>query len=179
MNEIWLPVEGYEEFYEVSSLGRIRSLDRVFIDKCGNEKHLTGRILKQNHGTNGYLSVQFSVNDVKQRRMVHRVVAKAFIPNPENLPEVNHKDEDKYNNRIDNLEWCDRHYNNCYGTKIRRSMSKMRHPIEALKDGIVVATFRSQLDAAKITGNSQGNIWRALNESGATCGGYEWREVIK
>ena len=113
MIEEWRPVVGYEGLYEVSSYGRVRSLDRYDERNCFRE----GRILKLYTSRVGYLRVQLSLNSKKKMYLVHRLVAEAFIPNPDNLPEVNHLDEDKTNNRVENLEFCDRKYNINFGTR--------------------------------------------------------------
>lgn len=114
-NEIWKPVVGYEGKYEVSNMGRVKSLDYNKTDK---------RALMKPQLCKGYLRVLISSNGKRKQRLIHRLVAQAFIPNPNNLPEVNHKDEDKTNNRVENLEWCDRSYNINYGTRNKR-MSKI------------------------------------------------------
>ena len=112
MIEEWKSVVGYEGLYEVSSYGRVRSLDRY--DRMN--RFWKGRILNLCTDGGGYLFVALSSNGKEKNYLVHRMVAQAFIPNPDNLPEVNHKDEDKMNNSVDNLEWCDREYNINYGT---------------------------------------------------------------
>lgn len=123
IEEIWRPVEGYEGLYEVSSYGRVKSLDRYDRRKCFRK----GRILIQNNDGRGYMSVQLCVNGKIKKYLVHRLVSQAFIPNPDVLPEVNHKDENPENNSVTNLEWCDRKYNVNYGTrkdKVRESQLK-------------------------------------------------------
>lgn len=105
--EIWRPVVGYEGLYEVSSYGRVRSLRR-------------GRILTSSINRDGYVRCHIKVNGVSKYYLVHRMVAEAFIPNPDNLPQVNHKDEDKTNNRVENLEMCNAKYNSNYGSRIER-----------------------------------------------------------
>lgn len=113
MIEEWRAVPGYEGLYEVSSYGRIRSLDRYVKSKSESYRLQKGRVLSPIITTNGYLLVGLQGKMFR----VHRLVAQAFIPNLDNLPQVNHKDEDKTNNKIDNLEWCDAKYNNNYGAR--------------------------------------------------------------
>ena len=121
MEEIWKPVKGFEGYYEVSNLGRVRSIDRVVVDNVRNcERLLKGKILIQRDNSNGYKGVMFCKEHKLYNKYVHRLVAEAFIPNQDDLPQVNHKDEDKSNNRADNLEWCTSFYNNEYGTRKKR-----------------------------------------------------------
>ena len=114
MTEQWRPIEGYEGLYEVSNLGRVKSL------KCGRE-----RILKPQMKKKGYLQVGLRKEGKYKMFKVHRLVAQAFIPNPEGLPQINHKDENPSNNRVENLEWCDSKYNNNYGTHNERIVQTM------------------------------------------------------
>ena len=107
MDEIWKPVVGYEGLYEVSNFGRVRSLRR-------------NKILKLKNEVDGYIRVTLCNGGTEKLYQVHRLVAQAFIPNPDNLPQINHKDEVKSNNIVTNLEWCTVHYNNTYGTRLQR-----------------------------------------------------------
>lgn len=125
--EIWRDIEGYECLYQVSNLGRIRSLDR-YVDRYTN--HLIkvfrkGRLLESHLDKDGYLLVTLCKNNKVKLCRVHRLVAEAFIPNPNNYPIINHKDEIKDNNCVENLEWCTHKYNLCYGTRLER-LSKSR-----------------------------------------------------
>lgn len=113
IEEIWRPVVGYEGLYEVSNTGRVRSLDRY----DSNNHFLKGRILKLCADKDGYLNVGLSLGNKVKKYKVHRLVAEAFIPNPYNLPQVNHRDEDKTNNRVENLEMCNAKYNSNYGSR--------------------------------------------------------------
>ena len=111
MKEIFKDIEGFEGKYQVSNLGRIRSLNY----------RMTGKPHIMKFGTDGeYDTVVFYVDGHRHMRKVHRVVAEAFIPNPLNLPQVNHLNEVKTDNRAENLEWCDNKYNSNYGTKNKR-----------------------------------------------------------
>ena len=148
MEEIWCPIKGYESQYQVSDKGRVRSL------KFGKE-----RILKPGRDDGGYLLVSIWKNGEKKMCKVHRLVSQAFIPNPDNLPEVNHKDEDKTNNKVSNLEWCDRKYNQNYGTGIQRMAEKLsKSVLQFTKDGEFVKEWKSATDVKRNLGYSKGNI---------------------
>lgn len=115
MMEEWRAVPGYEGLYEVSNMGNVRNVRR----------NTLLRLTKTNYG---YIQVDLYKNGIKTGLKVHRLVAQAFLPNPDNLPQVNHKDEDKTNNNVTNLEWCTVKYNNNYGTKnIRRSETLIKN----------------------------------------------------
>ena len=114
MKEIWKDIKDYEGHYQVSNLSRVKSI------KFGKE-----RILKPVTDRHGYLIVGLWKNNKQKTYKVHRLVAEAFLPNPDNLPQVNHKDENPLNNNVNNLEWCNSKYNNTYGTRIER-ISKRR-----------------------------------------------------
>lgn len=132
--EEWRDVVGYEGLYQVSNLGRVKSLDRVVNGKSHSQVIKRGKLLKIQYNIDGYCIVCLSKRSVYKHYKVHRLVAQAFIPNLDNLPCVNHKDEDKTNNRVDNLEWCTVLYNNGYGTKPSRISiaAKGRKPNEKL-----------------------------------------------
>ena len=117
MIEEWRPIEGYEGLYEVSNTGQVRSLDRYVKNGHSSYRLQKGRVLSPTKDRYGYLFVILTCNGKHKMFLVHRLVAQAFILNPDNLPQVNHKDEDKTNNRVDNLEWCDAKYNNNYGSR--------------------------------------------------------------
>lgn len=109
--ERWKSIDGYDGLYEVSSHGRVRSLDRF--DKLG--RITFGRVLSPTNNGHGYYTVQLSNGGIKKRHYIHRLVAKAFIKNRSKLNEINHKDENRSNNNVSNLEWCSRKYNVNYG----------------------------------------------------------------
>lgn len=114
--EKWKSIPGYEGLYEVSSYGRVRSLERY--DRFNRK--IVSKLLKPSYNTSGYYVVRLCNNGFMKSKLIHRLVAEAFIPNPDNLPMINHRDEDKTNNVADNLEWCDLKYNNNYGTLQQR-----------------------------------------------------------
>ena len=146
--EIFKPIKNYEKEYQVSNLGNIKSTK-------------TGKLLKPETLKNGYLRVDLYHPGEKRgtHKLVHRLVAEVFVPNPNNYPHINHKDEDKTNNNVENLEWCTPGYNNRYGTRGQRIGSQQCKPIEQLDDfGNIIATFKSTKEAAEKTGYNQGNI---------------------
>ena len=110
MEEIWKPVPGYEGLYEASTLGNIRNA-------------INGRVLRQSNHRQGYKLVGLHKDKKLKTHTVHRLIAKAFIENPNGYNEVNHKDENKANNNIENLEWCTRMYNVHYGTGLARKQA--------------------------------------------------------
>lgn len=114
--EEWRDIKGYEGKYQVSNLGRIKRLHQFRVGKTGRKCELSETIMSVNQRGDYY-----TVTLQKKCFRVHRLVAQAFIPNPDSLPEVNHKDENKLNNCVENLEWCTHQYNQAYGTKGQRS----------------------------------------------------------
>lgn len=118
MNEIWKPVVGWEGLYEVSNLGNVKVLDRFVNSGIKNNSSVKrrGQILKQ-YDKRGYMQVTLTLNGKRKYCNVHRLVAEAFIPNPDDLPQINHKDENKLNNNVNNLEWCTAKYNCNYGNR--------------------------------------------------------------
>jgi hypothetical protein len=127
MMEMWKDIEGYEKLYQVSSMGKVRSLDRIVLTKNSGYKSLKGRILSPQKFTNGYLFVCLSKNATVKQFIVHRLVALAFVANPRNHPEVNHIDEIKENVFASNLEWTTHKTNINHGTcLIRRSATVKR-----------------------------------------------------
>ena len=185
MTEEWKDIEGYEGIYQVSNLGRVRSLDHKarHRSRTGNEFEVTykGRIRKQVPNENGY-SIVMVKNDGKSRALkVHRLVAQAFIPNPDNLPFVNHKDEDPSNNRADNLEWCTHEYNVRYGTAIMRvrntQLKRANAVLQLDNDGNVLGRFLSLERAAEAMGCCTQLIKRVCDGKPHchTAKGYRWK----
>jgi hypothetical protein len=172
MEEIWKPIKGYEGRYEVSNLGRVKS---YVVD------HINGTIRKGIKTRIGYLTVTlYDTNGNIKTHPIHRLVASAFIPNPNGYPQVNHKDEDKTNNHADNLEWCTALYNVRYGTRLARHRQSMicnphlsRKVCSVDADGNI-EHFDSIGEAERVTGNSHSNIVRALKGRTKRCGKRQW-----
>ncbi|MBP3619849.1 MAG: HNH endonuclease [Clostridia bacterium] len=116
--EIWKEIRNYEGLYMISSYGKVKSL--------GNNKTKKEKILKPQKNKNGYLKVCLYSNGKMKQLYVHRLVAEAFIPNPNNLTQLNHKSEIKTQNNVDNLEWCTYEYNNNYGTRNKRMSQSLK-----------------------------------------------------
>lgn len=168
MEEIWRDIEGYEGRYQVSNLGNVRSLNY-------NHRGIV-KNLRQAEMSGGYLLVELSTGGKGKTFLVHRLVASAFIPNPDNHPEVNHKDENKRHNNANNLEWCTRAYNATYGTGCARHGKLISKPVEQLKDGMVVERWSSQAETAR-RGYSPKKVSECCNGRQKTHKGYEWRKA--
>lgn len=165
--ENWVEVQGTDHLYEVSDRGRVRRVG-------------SGSCLKQHEQNRGYKQVIISVHGKTRLLLVHRLVAMAFLPNPDNLPQVNHLDECKTNNDAANLEWCTAKQNICHGTGIERSRkSRSMGVMQYIGDDITaeVAYYPSANEAARQTGIPQGNISRVCRGEGLTAGGYQWMYI--
>lgn len=166
---LWKEIPGYEGLYLVSDEGDIFSLPKVIHGAW--DQHKKGKLLKKGkRGRKGQPQYEFVVltdkDGTAHHESVHRLVAKAFLKNPNNLPEVNHKDENSLNNCVENLEWCDRQYNIDY--------SKAKEIVQ-YEDGIPVARYKSIAYAGKMTGISSKAINNALSGWSKTAGGYVWK----
>lgn len=123
--ETWKSIAEFQGQYEVSNLGRVRSVDR-YVDNNGTRQLLKGQMRKPYLHHTGYLCVNLLKNNKRYPRYIHRLVALAFIPNPANLPCVNHKDENKQNNNVVNLEWCTQSYNSRYNNAHVKRGNKLK-----------------------------------------------------
>jgi len=169
--EEWRDIEGYEGLYKISNIGRVRSLPR---------NTTKGKILKPVKQPNGYLQVLLYKNGKKKKFLIHRLVAKAFIPNPLNLPEVNHKDENKENNRVDgcvnNLEWCSAKYNVNYGTRNKRLAEKQSKPvIQYDLQGNFIKEWSSGWEVQRQLGYFQGGISACCLGKQKTAYNFIWK----
>lgn len=172
MEEIWKEIDGYNGKYYVSNLGQVKSYAQ---DK------INGKIIKGFHDYKGYYKVSLLDNKNNPKVwFVHRLVAIGFIPNPKNLPSVNHIDENKNNNCVNNLEWCTFGYNTNYGTRtMRASEANKCCPTTSLKIYSIDTDGNKELfdsigEAERQTGNSHCNIVRALKGRRPRCGGRQW-----
>lgn len=179
-DEIWKSIIGYENCYEISNQGRVRSLTRESKTKKGKSKILIGQLLKNNTSSTGALNV--CLYPYKDRRLVHRLVAEAFIPNPENKPTVNHIDGNRKNNRLENLEWATWSENNkhAYDTGLNNPTKNLpiqvRPVIMKDKNDNVIRSFTSITEAAKFIGKSISSIHGvcAKYSKCKTAHGYKW-----
>lgn len=154
--EEWKEIKGYEGLYQVSNTGRIKSLERTIIRKNGRPIQILEKCIAQQIMPSGYVRVNLSKDGIGHKYYVHRLVADAFIENPEQFPEVNHKNENKVDNRVENLEWCTPSYNQNYGTvNERRSDIYVKKGISRPVVHIgsdCIRIFRTATQAAKVTG---------------------------
>lgn len=173
--EVWKDIEGYEGLYQVSNKGRVKSLERTVWTGRGYYQTLPERILKPCKDSRGYLYVNLCKEGKRKTCRIHRLVAQAFIDNPDNLPEVNHIDEDKENNAIENLEWCTSKDNINFGTHNQRMAEKKSKPVIGIhKITGLILEFSSTHEAERQTGIAQGNICRCCNRKYKSAGGYYW-----
>ena len=186
INEVWADIKEYEGFYQVSSFGMVRSLDRWIEYINGRSAFTRGKLINGFLKQNGYRSVDLSKGGKSKKYHVHRLVAEAFIPNddPENKIEVNHKDENKSNNYVENLCWCTSSENKQWGTlPARRSASHKNHPSMSKPvaqydtDGNLISTYASAKEAERQTGFFATTIIRTCRGKTLTCGGYRWKYV--
>lgn len=157
----------------------IEEFPNYAVDAQGNVYNIKRGKLKTQQTYHGYKYVQLHKDGKTRVVQVHRLVAMAFIPNPENLPCVNHKDEDRANNNVENLEWCTHAYNNHYGVgrPMEKAIAARKRPVNQYSmDGAFIATYESAAEAARKTGVNQGNISRCCLKRKwfRSAGGFIW-----
>ena len=164
MQEKWKEIKDYDGEYYVSNFGRVRNKTRL-LNPYKTQK--------------GYRGVRLTKNNVVKNYLVHRLVAMAFIDNPNNYPTINHKDENKENNRIDNLEWCSYSYNNNYGNRNKTVSEKMSKPVVRIDEFGNITRFESLREGAEKSKCCHGNVWKVLSGKRKTTGGYKWEYAEK
>ena len=190
MEEIWKPVVGYEGLYEVSNLGRVKSLPKLH--KMDIRKNYKGymtkeKILKNILNNKGYFTLSLVKDFRKTHKQVPRLVAQAFIPNPDNLPQVNHKDGNKTNNKVDNLEWCTPTHN--IKEAWRLGLCKPTTPMKGLKNelcpnsikinqydlnGNFIKEWSCSYEAVRELGLHSNHIIDCCKHKRNKCGGFKW-----
>jgi len=169
MCEIWKDVPNYEGLYQVSNLGKVKSLERDIVH-MGNISRIKEKVMKPFINRGGYYCVKLSKNQKYKSFKIHRLVALAFIPNPNNYECINHKDENKKNNVVSNLEWCTKRYNNEYGSKSLWKRKVYKFDL----DGNLLAKYDSITEAAKQNNFSYSSINGCCRESIRTAHGFIW-----
>ncbi len=173
--EIWKDIKDYEGLYQVSNLGNVKSIKRSCNQRYGL-RQVKERILKTGKTKKGYLIVALRKDQITKTHAVHLLVANAFIPNANNYPQINHKDENKENNNVNNLEWCTNKYNCNYGTRTERQKQKVSKPVLQYDlQGNFIKKWSSISEAAQqlkicivsISNNCLGKY--------KTAGGYRWK----
>lgn len=185
-NEIWKTIKGYETNYEISNLGRVRSIDRIYKRTFNTTRKLTGKILKPFLVNGNYLCVYLCNDAGKKSHKVHRLVATHFIPNEENKREVNHIDGNRQNNQLNNLEWNTRAENNLHsylhlgkkppmkgktGSKCKNS----KQVVQLTKQGETIKVWNSITEAQNKLGIAGTNISKCCRGYFETMGGYKWK----
>jgi hypothetical protein len=175
INMEWRPVKGYENEYSVSDTGLVYS-------------HRRNKVLKNQHNKEGYVRIHLSKDRSDNITLVHRLVAEAFIPNPNNYHEINHRDESRDNNTVSNLEWCTRTYNNNYGTKIKRMVAHTdytklsvlfgKRVVCMTLDGEYINTFTSIKSAAREFGLCEASVSKCCNGARNKAGQYKFAFAV-
>jgi hypothetical protein len=166
MKEVWTDIKGYEGLYQVSNFGRVKSFPR------NGARSNQPQIMAQVKTAKGYMVVCLSKDGKKHSFRTHRLVAETFIPNYANSSQVNHKDENKQNNRVDNLEWCDCSYNNCYNNRMKKIALKIGKKVRCLETNVV---YNSVSEAARSTGISYSGIVYACQGKFKQIKGYHFK----
>ena len=172
VEEEWKPIKGFEGIYEISNTGIVRGIEHIVIDKKGTYHKIKSSIKAKQKDKDGYERVGLWHNGKPYSRQVHRLVAEAHIPNPDNLPQVNHKNEIKNDNRVENLEWCSVAYNNNYRNKTINTRKKVN---QYDLNGNFIKTWDCIIQAAKYYGINRSLITDVCKGRRKTAKGFIWR----
>lgn len=167
-----------DEWYAVTVSGNVYSFKiNSRCTKIGIKRDVP-KLMNQKKLWNGRMAAMITINGKKKYYSVHRLVAKTFIPNPDNLPQVNHKNEDPTDNRVENLEWCTAKYNSNYGTRIERVAAKSRKPVAAYDgDGNLLNKFDSRRAAAEFYGVSINQVSNNIRHNRSNSSGIVFRDL--
>ena len=171
IKEIWKPIEGYNGLYQVSNMGRVKSLERNVVKGKGGLYKIEEKILKGSKDKDGYLCVNLSKDGKVKTHKIHRLVAQAFLPNPNNLPQVNHRNENKTDNRVENLEYCDSKYNNNFGTRTEKTQKPI---LQFTKNGDFIKKWNSATQIQRELGFYNSHISNCCKGKYKSAYGYEW-----
>ena len=171
--EEWRDIKGCEN-YQVSSLGRVKSLKHNVKSKNGSYRTVRERILKPGKNRKGYLRVCICEKGKKKNMTIHRLVCEAFLQNPLNLPQINHRNENKTDNRIENLEYCTAKYNSNFGTRTKRLSKSQSKSVKCLETGKI---YTSLMEIGRKFGFSIGNICECCNGKRKSAYGFHWQYV--
>lgn len=176
MKEIWKDIKNYEGLYQISNFGKVKSVKRV-VKRGDNFKPVNERILKH-YLHKGYPEVVLSKEGKTKTHSIHRLVAEVFIPNPNNYPCVNHKDENPKNNYVDNLEWCTYSYNISYNNiRVKSAISRRKAILQFTKDGIFIREWSHAREASESLGISKRAIYECCKGRSKTSGGFIWKRI--
>ncbi len=175
MNEIWKDIKGFEGRYQVSNMGRVRSLDRDIVTTYKgtvHTRHYKGKILIPRKSSHGYAFITLADSGIYTNGQIHRLVAMAFVDGYKDGAIVNHKNEIKSDNRAENLEWCDYTYNNTYGEQFVHRYDKRKMPCSRIDTTGATTNYESIQDAARKTGHPATVIIRWCKQNRPNQEGY-------
>ena len=182
-NEVWKDIVGYEGLYQVSNLGRVKSLKRKVYAGRNRMRWQYERILSNNKTNgNGYIVVSLNKESKSKNKYVHRLVAEAFLENPNNYKYINHKDQNTFNNNVNNLEFCTAQYNSTYhdahikrGLKHRNNLANSKKVYQLDENENIIKEFPSMAEANRQLGTNHTSIYACINGKQKHAFGYKWK----
>lgn len=182
-NEVWKDIVGYEGLYQVSNLGRVKSLKRKVYAGRNRMRWQYERILSNNKTNgNGYIVVSLNKESKSKNKYVHRLVAEAFLENTNNYKYINHKDQNTFNNNVNNLEFCTAQYNSTYrdahikrGLKFRNNLVNSKKVYQLDENENIIKEFPSMAEASRELGTNHTSIYACLNGKQKHAFGYKWK----